>query len=182
MIQPLRLLILLSLSIFLLSIGTACSTKNSKSSYGDNSYEDDGSRSSLSENDLAVRDRARFGDGSIPFADDGDSPFRDIYFDFDSSTLGARAKQELEANGEILRQNPRIKINIEGHTDSRGTLEYNMQLGEARARAAKDYLLSIGISEDRLNTISYGENIPLESGNSEESWQRNRRVHSSPTR
>ncbi len=83
-----------------------------------------------------------------------------------------------DRNVEWLRSNPRAKVELEGHTDSRGTIEYNLALGAKRAKAVKDYLGSQGIASDRLSTISYGKELPLCREETEACWARNRRVHS----
>jgi peptidoglycan-associated lipoprotein len=72
---------------------------------------------------------------------------------------------------------PRVKIQVEGHCDERGTNEYNLALGERRANAAKKYLVSLGVSTDRISSISYGEEKPLDAGHNEEAWSKNRRGH-----
>lgn len=99
-----------------------------------------------------------------------------IFFDFDQYTLSPQARQTLTANAEYLKANPRVNIQIEGHCDERGSDEYNLALGERRARAARDYLLSLGIAGDRLTTISYGEERPLDPASTEAAWAKNRRA------
>ena len=89
----------------------------------------------LSEADLNAQREARFGEGGIPTAE-GEGMFRDIHFDYDSSLINDRARQELEYNVEVLKQNSDLKVQLEGHCDERGTAEYNLSLGAGRARAA----------------------------------------------
>lgn len=101
----------------------------------------------------------------------------DVHFDFDSYRLDAEAQRVLEANAEWLRANPRSKVEIEGHCDERGTIEYNLALGARRARAVRDQLVALGIDPDRLSTISYGEELPLCYEHTEKCWARNRRAH-----
>jgi peptidoglycan-associated lipoprotein len=101
--------------------------------------------------------------------------FAAIYFEFDSATLGDAARGTLAATGELLRQNPSVKIEIEGNTDERGSDEYNMALGNSRARAARNYLMNLGVDGSRLSTISYGEERPAVVGNDEAAWSKNRR-------
>jgi len=98
-----------------------------------------------------------------------------IYFDYDKSTLKPAAKAQLEKTAIWLKQNPKVNSKIEGHCDERGTNEYNLALGERRALAARRYLISLGISPDRLFTISYGEERPAKEGHDESSWKYNRR-------
>lgn len=108
----------------------------------------------------------------------GDSgPLRDVHFAFDSYELDDEARAVLRENAEWLQENPREKVEIEGHCDERGTVEYNLALGAKRARAVKDYLTSLGIAAERMTTISYGEELPLCTEHTEECWARNRRAH-----
>lgn len=104
------------------------------------------------------------------------SPLKDIYFDFDRYDLRADAREVLKANADWLKRNASARIEIEGHCDERGTNEYNLALGAKRAQSAKDFLITLGISAERLSTISYGEEVPVCKENSEECWQRNRRA------
>lgn len=105
-------------------------------------------------------------------------PMKDIHFDFDRYSLAWDARETLKANAEWMKENPRARAEIEGHADERGTNEYNLALGARRAEAAKDYLVTLGISPDRLSTISYGEELPVCREKSKECWRENRRSHS----
>lgn len=98
-----------------------------------------------------------------------------IYFDFDKSFIRAEYRPDLKKKAGYLKDNPNINIRIEGNCDERGTSEYNLALGERRTNSAKEFLLSLGISPDRIDTISYGEERPLASGHDEGSWAQNRR-------
>jgi peptidoglycan-associated lipoprotein len=98
-----------------------------------------------------------------------------IYFDFDKADLKPAARTTLEKKARFLQSNSSYSVNIEGHCDERGTNEYNLALGERRADAAKKYLTSLGISADRITTISYGEERPVASGHNEAAWSQNRR-------
>ena len=102
---------------------------------------------------------------------------QDIYFDFDKYDLRTDARTILDRKASFLNQNSSVRVQIEGHTDERGTVEYNLALGERRANAAKQYLTTAGISAGRLSTISYGEERPLDPGHNEAAWARNRRDH-----
>jgi peptidoglycan-associated lipoprotein len=104
------------------------------------------------------------------------SPLKDIHFSFDSYDLEGEARATLKANADWLKSNPAARIEIEGHCDERGTNEYNLALGAKRAQAAKDYLVSLGISAERLSTISYGEEIPVCTEHNESCWSQNRRA------
>src|SRR3989304_1818384 len=101
----------------------------------------------------------------------------DIHFDFDKSDIRADSREILQKNADWLQNNPDIKIQIEGHCDEKGTAEYNLALGERRAMSTKKYLISLGISADRIYTISYGEELPIDPNHSEDSWAKNRRAH-----
>ncbi len=101
----------------------------------------------------------------------------DVYFDFDQSVLTPAAQGVLERKAAWLRRNPDVSVIIEGHCDERGTVEYNIALGERRARSAKNFLVDLGISSSRLRTISYGEERPLDPRHNEAAWAKNRRVH-----
>lgn len=101
--------------------------------------------------------------------------FQSVYFDFDQSLIRADQVASLESNADILKTEQGTSITVEGHCDERGTNEYNMALGDRRARAAKDYLTNLGIGPGRLNTVSYGEERPVCTGHGEECWWQNRR-------
>lgn len=101
----------------------------------------------------------------------------DIHFDFDSSALLPAAQQILSQKSDYLHINADAQATIEGHCDERGTDAYNMALGERRAQAAKDFLVNMGVDASRLNTISYGEERPVDMGHNEEAWAKNRRAH-----
>ena len=98
-----------------------------------------------------------------------------VYFDFDKADIKAEAKPVLEKKAEFLRANAQYKVTIEGNCDERGTNEYNMALGDRRAKAAMKYLNALGISANRMSTISYGEEKPADPGHNEAAWAKNRR-------
>ncbi len=98
-----------------------------------------------------------------------------IYFDFDRSDLRSKALAQLRKNAEWLRRNSGYRVRIEGNCDERGTVEYNLALGERRAVTAKHYLVKAGIEGGRIETISYGKEHPVDAGHNEEAWQKNRR-------
>ncbi len=105
------------------------------------------------------------------------SMLKDIYFNFDRYDIRPDDAAVLQENAALLKKFPKVKIQIEGHCDERGTIEYNLALGERRANKTKDYLVSLGISPDRISTISYGKERPLDPGHHEEAWAKNRRAH-----
>jgi len=98
-----------------------------------------------------------------------------VYFDFDKYNLRDDAKRALENNADIMREHPDLNVKIAGHCDERGTNEYNLALGEKRAKAARDYLSRLGIEAGRLSIISYGEERPVDPRHTEEAWSLNRR-------
>lgn len=104
-----------------------------------------------------------------------EAPMAVIHFDFDKFFIREDAKPALERNAAWLKKWKSVSIIIEGHCDERGTEEYNIALGEKRAKSAFDYLVSLGISPDRIKTISYGKSQPTDLGHNEISWQKNRR-------
>lgn len=104
------------------------------------------------------------------------SPLKDIFYDFDQYNLLPEAREMLKRNADWLKANPSVRVEIEGHADERGTNEYNLALGAKRAQSSKDYLRSLGIPEERMNTVSYGEEVPACRGQTEECWQKNRRA------
>lgn len=102
---------------------------------------------------------------------------RDVFFDFDKSTIRPDAKATLDKNIGWLKSDSGIRVVVEGHCDERGTQEYNLALGERRAKAVKDYLVAGGIDPKRIDTISYGEERPFVLGHDESAWKWNRRGH-----
>lgn len=101
----------------------------------------------------------------------------DVLFDYDSAELADEARRTLERSAEWLASHPTVRILIEGHCDERGTVEYNLSLGEERARAARDYLRQLGVGDERMRILSYGKEFPLDPGHTESAWRRNRRAH-----
>ena len=105
------------------------------------------------------------------------SQLQDVYFDYDKYEVRSRDVEILEQTAALLTRHPNVKIQIEGHCDERGAPEYNLALGERRANVIKQYLVSLGIAQDRLLTISYGEEKPVDPGHTEEAYSKNRRAH-----
>ena len=99
-----------------------------------------------------------------------------IYFAYDSSELTDAARSTLKANADVLKQHAQINVAIEGHCDERGTIEYNLALGERRAASVRDYLTSLGLARNRMRVITYGEERPVDPGHSESAWSKNRRA------
>jgi len=98
-----------------------------------------------------------------------------VNFDYDSANITTTGKAILKANADWLKANPKVKVQIEGHCDSRGTIEYNIALGERRAISVKNYLAGLGVKKDNMSTISYGEERPLDGAETESAWAKNRR-------
>jgi peptidoglycan-associated lipoprotein len=101
----------------------------------------------------------------------------EIHFDLDSADIREADRPLLTKNADALKKFDFLRVTIEGHADERGTVEYNLALGERRAKAAQDYLVSLGVPADRLKTVSYGKEVPLCQQSSEDCWARNRRDH-----
>jgi peptidoglycan-associated lipoprotein len=110
-----------------------------------------------------------------PVESEPSSKFMAIYFDFDRYNLRDDAKADLKKNVDVMNQEQDLKITVEGHCDERGTVEYNLALGERRAKSARDYMVSMGIKADRVSTISYGKERPKAFGHDEDAWAKNRR-------
>jgi peptidoglycan-associated lipoprotein len=102
---------------------------------------------------------------------------KDAYFDFNKADIRDDARTALGQTADFLRNHPEVKVVIEGHCDDRGSTEYNLVLGDRRASAVKAYLVSLGISADRMKTVSYGKEKPFCTEDNEECWQSNRRGH-----
>jgi peptidoglycan-associated lipoprotein len=102
---------------------------------------------------------------------------RDAYFDYNKADLRPDAREALAKTADFLRNYPQVRVTIEGHCDERGSTEYNLALGDRRANAAKQYLVSLGISADRLSTVSFGKEKPFCTEHNEQCWQQNRRAH-----
>ena len=102
---------------------------------------------------------------------------RDAFFDFNKADIRSDAREALGKTADFLRNYPQLKVTIEGHCDERGSTEYNLALGDRRASATKQYLISLGISADRVNTVSFGKEKPFCMQTTEDCYQQNRRGH-----
>ncbi|KPA16834.1 peptidoglycan-associated lipoprotein [Candidatus Magnetomorum sp. HK-1] len=100
-----------------------------------------------------------------------------IYFDYNESTLRWDSQEELKIKAEWMRAHPDIEIIIEGHCDERGSAPYNIALGERRAETAKNFIVDLGVEAERIETVSFGEERPVDPRSSEEAWSKNRRAH-----
>lgn len=112
----------------------------------------------------------------VPLDDAGEPIATVFYFEFDRSELKPRARTLLAGHARYLRDNSRARITIEGHSDERGTREYNLALGERRATAVRSYLQSLGVRASQVSTVSFGEERPVDPGHSEAAWAKNRRA------
>jgi peptidoglycan-associated lipoprotein len=106
-----------------------------------------------------------------------DKEVKDAYFDYDKADIRADARDALSKTAQFLRAYPQMKVVVEGHCDERGSTEYNLALGDRRAAAAKQFLVSLGIPADRLESVSYGKERPFCSASTEECYMQNRRAH-----
>ena len=118
---------------------------------------------------------------SIELNGDSDSArageLQTVYFDYDSADLNSSVISTLEANAQFLKDNPSVEIQIEGHADERGGIQYNLALGEKRARSVKQYLEALGVESGRMSTMSYGKERPKAFGHDEAAWSQNRRAN-----
>jgi len=106
-----------------------------------------------------------------------DAHIKDIFFDFDKYDIREDARQILSGDARALAERSHLRVTIEGHCDERGSEKYNLALGDRRANTAKEFLVGQGVSADRMETVSYGEEKPFATGHDEESWSQNRRAH-----
>lgn len=102
---------------------------------------------------------------------------RTVYFEFNSSSLSTGARDALDNNAAFLKSNPAVEVQVEGHADERGGIQYNLALGEKRAKAVRQHLSNMGVSASRVSVVSYGKERPLEFGHTESSWSKNRRAN-----
>ena len=133
-----------------------------------------GNEGAISEEDLA---KTRQEKGRTSAEEAVAANLQDVYFDFDSYSIRSQDMPVLKKMAEWLQANPAIRLTIEGYCDERGTTEYNLALGQKRAGAVKDYFVASGVSDQRLKTVSYGKEAPVDAGHTEEAWAKNRRAH-----
>lgn len=119
--------------------------------------------------------------GSLELRGDSDTGsaggLQSVYFAFDSAGLDADAKSTLKNNSEFLKSNSSVEVQVEGHCDERGGIQYNLALGERRAKAVRDYMVALGVASKRLSVISYGKEKPVAFGHDESAWGKNRRAN-----
>lgn len=126
-------------------------------------------------------DNGKNGGMSLELNGDSDSnkagALKTVYFDFNSAGLSAETKDALNNNAQFLKTNPNVKVQVEGHADERGGVQFNLALGEKRAKGVREYLVGQGIAGARISTISLGKEKPVAFGHDEESWSKNRRAN-----
>ena len=116
-------------------------------------------------------------DFSVNDASGENGPLDDIRFDYDRAELSDEARATLEKHGLWLQNHRTARVTIEGHCDERGTVDYNLALGDKRARAVRDYLASLGVAGERMHTVSFGKERPLDPGGNDQAFAKNRRAH-----
>jgi len=159
-----KLLVIFGCAVLLAVSGTACSKKQVK---------EEAPTAVPEESDLNAKEFVEPADIDPALA----KIFKDVHFDYDRFNLKPEAKKTLDGIAEWLKSNSSYRVLIEGHCDERGTNEYNLALGERRANSAKSYLAGLGVADQRISTISYGEEKPLCTERGESCWSKNRRDH-----
>ncbi len=124
------------------------------------------------EGETAGMDKSKVGVIDIGYS----GPMQVVHFEYDKFTLSDEARAVLKGNADWLKKKKNIKVQVEGHCDSRGSQEYNIALGQKRADAVRQYLKDLGVAADRLTTISFGEEKPLDTADNEDAWSNNRRA------
>ncbi|PLY01474.1 MAG: peptidoglycan-associated lipoprotein [Desulfuromonas sp.] len=162
-----RMILLIAVLAMVTAIGCA---KQPVSDDGSGSTAAGSTSSSGQDGTFSSQDVSESSDANVP------ASLQRIHFDFDSYVLTGSAKAALEDNAAHLKANPNKRVQIEGHCDERGSDEYNLVLGEKRARATKAYLVTLGIDSRRLSVISFGEERPLDPSSTERAWAKNRRA------
>jgi peptidoglycan-associated lipoprotein len=155
------------------SLPPSSGTDSARSTNSDRAGE--GQRGKTGESNTDASSLKQLQEGKAPVTP-ASSPLKDVFFDFDRYDLTSDARSVLRVNADWLKNNPSARVEIEGHCDERGTNEYNLALGAKRAQAAREYLGSLGITAERLSTISYGEEIPVCREQEESCWKQNRRA------
>ena len=165
--------LLTALSVLALVFATACASKDKKV--------DDANGA----NGTAGADTAQISQEPFTFNDAGSDSgtingLQTVHFPYDSSTISSEARAALQSNADWIKKNTNATVQVEGHCDTRGSVEYNLALGERRAKAVKDYLIGLGVYGKRMTIISFGKEKPLEIGDTEEVHAKNRRANFVP--
>lgn len=156
--------------IFAFALLPGCGKKKAETTY------DDTTTVGMGESDLARGSSLdQYRRGTLGQGEQG--PLADVFFAYDSYELSDNAREIMRSNADWLQENGQSRVEIEGHCDSRGTIEYNLALGAKRANAVRDYLVSLGVSPNRITTISYGKELPVCHEETESCWADNRRAH-----
>ncbi len=158
-----------SLFILVCALSSCSSSSKSKNNGLDDSV-------GVSDQDLAV-DNNRYAGGNIPLPSEGGNQFPDVHFDYDSAVVRSDEIEIVKSNAKLLAGDPSLQMELEGHCDKRGTAEYNLALGEERAKAVAALMVSYGARSEQLSIISYGEEIPLDPRDADDAYAKNRRVH-----
>ena len=164
--------------ILLLAVFTAACTSTSGSKKESATVEDQSTAASGNDGGVQTYGTGDQSSYSISALDDPNGPLakRIIYFDYDSSDIKPEFRSVIEAHAQYLANNPKVVLSLEGHTDERGSREYNLALGERRAQAVKEQMTVLGALPGQIRTISYGEERPVADGHNEAAWSQNRRV------
>ena len=172
------------MGILIMALTASACPKKAPPPMTDSSIPPAGSSSGLDSSGLGGKDLAPSEPGARTqeriaggFDTSRNGPLPDVYFEYDSFELSSQAREVLQQNAGWLQRNPETRVEIEGHCDERGTVEYNLALGAKRAKAARDYLVALGVSANQISTISYGEELPVCREPNESCWQQNRRDH-----
>ena len=169
-------LLVLMLAAALPFAGCAKKVGNKDLTKGDGTTQD-GSKPGSGTQDGNPADGANASDKKNPSQDELSQLIKDIFFDYDDATLSGAARDQLSTNASHLSELSALRLLIEGHCDERGTVEYNLALGQRRADATKGYLVNLGVDGSRLMTRSLGEERPFATGTDESAWSQNRRAH-----
>jgi len=164
-LNPMTLLLTLLLSISLVG----CGSSKKKAGAGNESS------SSTQDTDMGAENRSLEINGDSDAGKAG--PLSTVYFAFNSASLSSKSRSVLKANADFLKGSDSVEIQVEGHCDERGGVQYNLALGEKRAQAVKQYLVSMGVSSARVSTISFGKERPISFGHDELAWNKNRRAN-----
>ncbi|MGA8056726.1 MAG: peptidoglycan-associated lipoprotein Pal [Candidatus Binataceae bacterium] len=160
-------------AVMMLAMVAGCSSKQSGAGAGT-----PGGPGGIGENGLGANGSSslnQFQKGTL--SANGQGPLSDIHFDYNDYSVRAQDGEILKSNADWMGKNSAARVQIEGHCDNRGSEEYNIALGAKRAQAAKDYLETLGVTADRMSTISYGKELPVCTEDTDECWAQNRRDH-----
>lgn len=167
--RPFQFVLRASIASLLIAGALSCSASSSGGQKGEGVP-------SFTDEDLALAEQNRYGEGNIPNAQEN-GLFQDIMFDYDSAAVRSDYHEIIRQNAAVLQKDASLHAEIEGHCDKRGTNEYNIALGEERAKAVASLMVSFGTRPNQISTISYGEEIPIDPSDGDDSYSKNRRAH-----